>query len=325
MDYEKKYKEALEWARKVMQGKVGFVLDEVLEKFPELKESEDEKMIKFIKQQLFNIKKTITENYELDARLTKAIDWLESQGEHANFRNKIQIGDKVTRNQDGVLVNLSQLKRVAKPAEKYGEQKPVDKDEQKGTNIVEEDMTPFQKKVFCIIDTAIEEEQGLKQVCDELLRLAHDEIMQKSAWSEEDETELTNTIIMLKEGASLHFNKKDITKAVDWLKSLKDRVQPKQEWSEEDEQYLLVCKNALVKYQTTDKWDATIILRWLEDKLKSLRPKTAWKPSDEHYELEEFAKIVRGNLTGISKAVQKLFEAKYLQLTGDKMYGGFKD
>lgn len=48
-------------------------------------------------------------------------------------------------------------------------------------------------------------------------------------------------------------------------------------------------------------------------------------PGDEHYELEEFAKIVRGNLTGISKAVQELFEAKYLQLTGDKMYKGFKD
>lgn len=49
------------------------------------------------------------------------------------------------------------------------------------------------------------------------------------------------------------------------------------------------------------------------------------KPGDAHYELEEFAKIVRGNLTGISKAVQELFEAKYLQLTGSKMYGGFKD
>ena len=49
MNYEKKYKEALEWARKVMQGKVGFVLDEVLEKFPELKESEDEKIRKAIR------------------------------------------------------------------------------------------------------------------------------------------------------------------------------------------------------------------------------------------------------------------------------------
>ena len=59
------------------------------------------------------------------------------------------------------------------------------------------------------------------------------------------------------------------------------------------------------------------------DWLKSIESR--WKPSNEHYELEEFAKVVRGNLTGISKAVQELFEAKYLQLTGNKMYGGFKD
>lgn len=49
------------------------------------------------------------------------------------------------------------------------------------------------------------------------------------------------------------------------------------------------------------------------------------KEDMEHYELEEFAKIVRGNLTGISKSVQSLFEAKYQQLTGNKMYGGYKD
>ena len=43
-------------------------------------------------------------------------------------------------------------------------------------------------------------------------------------------------------------------------------------WSEEDEQYLLVCKNALAKYQTTDKWDAHIIFHWLENKLKFIKP-----------------------------------------------------
>ena len=58
----------------------------------------------------------------------------------------------------------------------------------------------------------------------------------KPAWSEEDETGLTNTIIMLKEGASLHFNKKDITKTVDWLKSLKERVQPQNIWKPNNEQ-----------------------------------------------------------------------------------------
>lgn len=49
------------------------------------------------------------------------------------------------------------------------------------------------------------------------------------------------------------------------------------------------------------------------------------KEDIEHYELEEFARIVRGNLTGIDKTVQTLFEAKYQQLTGHKMYGGYKD
>lgn len=45
--------------------------------------------------------------------------------------------------------------------------------------------------------------------------------VEQPAWREEDETRLTNIIIMLKEGASLHFNKTDITKAVDFLKSLR--------------------------------------------------------------------------------------------------------
>ena len=121
MDYEKKYKEALEWARKVMQGKVGFVLDEVLEKFPELKENGDEKIRKEIldyiikgSESCYDVQQYGREKFE------KWIAWLESQGEHANFRNSIQVGDKVTRNQDGVLVNLSQLDRVAK---KQGEKK----------------------------------------------------------------------------------------------------------------------------------------------------------------------------------------------------------
>ena len=52
---------------------------------------------------------------------------LEKQGEHAKFCDSIKVGDKVTRNEDGVLVNLSQLKRVAKPAEVQGEQKSADK------------------------------------------------------------------------------------------------------------------------------------------------------------------------------------------------------
>lgn len=58
---------------------------------------------------------------------------------------------------------------------------------------------------------------------------------------------------------------------------------PAVEWSKDDEQYLLVCKNALSKYQVSDKWDAGIISRWLENRLKSisLQPKPEWSEEDD--------------------------------------------
>jgi hypothetical protein len=51
----------------------------------------------------------------------ECIDWLEKQGEHKKFRDSIQVGDEVTRNRDGVIVNLSKLNRVAKKDEKQSE------------------------------------------------------------------------------------------------------------------------------------------------------------------------------------------------------------
>ena len=113
------------------------------------------------------------------------------------------------------------------------EKKELKKIEQKGMNIVEEDMTPFQKKVFCIIDTTIEEEQGLKQVCDELLRLTHDEIIQNPAWSEEDE-KIAKTIINEFEQCSEWCCANGLTKedCITWLKSLK----PQNRWKPSDEQ-----------------------------------------------------------------------------------------
>ena len=88
-------------------------------------------------------------------------------------------------------------------------------------------------------------------------------------------------------------------------------------WSEEDDQYPLVCKNALAKYQVSDKWDAIIISRWLEDKLKSLRPQNTWKPSDEQMDaLHDAAVYVdksmfpypKGILMKLYKQLKKLRE-----------------
>ena len=44
----------------------------------------------------------------------------------------------------------------------------------------------------------------------------------------------------------------------------------------------------------------------LEGWLKSFRPQPHWKPSEEQYNISErFAKIVRANITEISKDAQK--------------------
>ena len=81
--------------------------------FQELKEREDEKLIH---------KEIIKYLKEKGDFRSCWIAWLEKQGVHAKFINGIQVGDKVTRSEYGVLVNLSQLNRVAN---KQVEKKPA--------------------------------------------------------------------------------------------------------------------------------------------------------------------------------------------------------
>ena len=121
----KRYNEALDRA-KIAHKDEDRHLKATLERiFPELKESNDDKIrkaiIDIIKSQKGQQSHIIGGIYDM------MIAWLEKQGRHTNFLNKIQIGDKVTRNEDGVLVNLSQLNRVAKKNESQDEQKPQGK------------------------------------------------------------------------------------------------------------------------------------------------------------------------------------------------------
>ena len=147
--YEKKYKEATKRAKSKVKNDKDHVLyeDDIIDIFPELAESEDKKMVKFIKNQLFNIKKTITENYELDAKLTKAIDWLERQGKqetdewkegnvvrHGNILALVIKGRRVMKS-NGELFTVqypnewvkaapNEIERFLNELEKKGEKKP---------------------------------------------------------------------------------------------------------------------------------------------------------------------------------------------------------
>lgn len=70
----------------------------------------------------------------------------------------------------------------------------------------------------------ISAESILKMAEEELLKRG---VVQKPAeWSEEDETRLTNTLIMLKEYAIYHYSKDDVNKSVDWLENRFKSLRP---------------------------------------------------------------------------------------------------
>jgi hypothetical protein len=129
MNCEQKYNEALERARTEYEKHESLFngFHEMLSYiFPELKESEDEKTVKELIQFIKNWKNPnnigrlhdfpmLTRNVE---QCDKYIAWLEKIGEHLKFCKTIQVGDRVTRNEGGVLVNMSQLHRIAKPSNK---------------------------------------------------------------------------------------------------------------------------------------------------------------------------------------------------------------
>lgn len=89
MDYEKKYKNALEWARQVMNGKIGFVRDEVQEIFSELAESEDER----VRKEIVEFINRVYERQALiltDEEKDDMIAWLEKQGEKPQGKSALE-------------------------------------------------------------------------------------------------------------------------------------------------------------------------------------------------------------------------------------------
>ena len=115
MNYEKKYKDALEWARMVMSGKTEFITEEIVKVFPELKESVDER----IRKTLINI----IQSKERDGYMVinnvstcAILAWLENQGDK----------DKLIEELGKYKVKYTQ-EVLSQYLEKQSEQKSTDK------------------------------------------------------------------------------------------------------------------------------------------------------------------------------------------------------
>lgn len=261
-DKARRYDEALKVLHKYDGANIMFSQSLKEEMFPELRENEDERIrLKLIEA----IKGDMVIGGTKDKQL--AIAYLEKQGEHANFRNKIQIGDKVTRNEDGVLVNLSQLERVAKKNKKQGEQKLYVNDNAKEMFIkalerVEEQNNKGYKLTDCDKNSWWEDFKNYTSCT----------IEQKPAWSEDDENMLNLIIARLYSNPNVELE--EYGKLYGWLNSrlsqkLSNIERNGKNWKPTEEQMEALAE-ALSLANNCDE-ESAFDLRTLYKQLKKLR------------------------------------------------------
>lgn len=257
MDYEKEYKKIVGKIKKAylhaLTDSTNAVLEEIL---PELAESEDEKVRKWL---INDIKQAINGDIYNDENIIdakKALAFLEKQGEkHPDPYNGISfeynghIWGMCARDNG---VDISCDKHLIKHLEKQAE--------------VKESTISQHENKTC-------EENG-------------------NSLTYEDEKVRKELLDFCKNRAEKYSNDpkyKNISAWITWLKSL--RPQPKQKWREEDSAMVEDIVKNLKKLQLQmPNYRVELQMRWL----KSLRPQNHWKPSDEQIKVckEVYADIL---------------------------------
>jgi hypothetical protein len=252
MDYEKKYKEALERARQFSEkpyledskGIVDYI-------FPELKESEGERtwIINYLSNRILN--STIIAEKE---NLKKAIAWVEKQGEQ-----------KPVEPQQDMLSQEKYAKAVDECI--YEEQKPADKVEPKfkvGDTIQPKDRghEPWKIMQVDILDKKYRFKDGY------VIHFSQEdnyELVEQNAWSEEDKERYISCLQRLGTGDP----KQPETINSKWFK---EHVYPQSTWKPSDEQMEALVSAIDVMIDNRGAGDKnTILLSGLYHKLKKLR------------------------------------------------------
>ena len=204
----KQYNKALSVALETYQTQPMY--KDWLEKmFPELKESDDER----IRKAILELVKQSSEILEKKNQ-EQMIDWLEKQGQVRCTGGK--------KEETGALKKMLDLeKEMITPEESLGI------DSETYNKIVDE----------CIYG---DEQKPTDEEIKELLRTEYEKgradaiAEQKPAWSEDDENRINRLIAYFEDKES--FTAEDDVVYANWLKSLKDRVQPQSQWKPTDEQ-----------------------------------------------------------------------------------------
>ena len=276
----KAYDEAIEKAKELHSKFKGITARNVVEEiFPELKESEDEKirkaLIKAIKMKAFPTSTCGGELFICGQSSDKCIAWLEKQGENSsNIGNDGKIADIIRE----ALANVTSQNVLGK------------------YELTFDDVSDW-------LDEQPADKKELKEIENNL------------AWSEDDEINYNYALAACKYygEAKGYADTETHQKANNWLKSIKERLQSQNTWKPSDEQMRCLC--GVLNNSTGNIYN---ILKSLFDDLKKLNTITyfqdiflkeryyAWKPSDEQIEqLEWVAKQNKDNLIG--KELMTLF------------------
>ena len=201
-------KEAIDIIRKNWPDSSFTMLRVALETLiPELVESEDEKIRKYVIDYFKGNKEELSEGFKWNGiTVEEVIDWLEKQGEQKPvvIATKFREGDTI------------------KP-KAYNENHLIKKITDKGYVLDVDIAIPFKDEdVWELVE-------------------------QKPEWSEEDKRCLMSAIAACEQAADEYEHSQEYIDAIDWLRSIKDKIlpQPKPAWSEEDEKMFVNIKSAL--------------------------------------------------------------------------------
>ena len=317
MDYEKKYKEALERARQIQNTPYTAhwdVMKEVVEDiFPELKESEDEKIRKELIQ-FFSDKDE--EDYEGLHPRAQIVAWLENQGQ---VKESIisQHENKICKESDDSLT--SENERIRKAMIDFFKH-----EREEGVTVLH-----YGANIECMI--AWLEKQGEQpknnDVCNNCdqqgscvspcpMKLVEKQGEQKLAeWTAEDEEELKIALNTLEEAGQYSSAK--------WLKNvcLVPQTIQNPAWSEEDKNVVNLILSIVSDFKNSFSGhvgaavedDIKKIDKWLKSLKDRVRPKQEWSEEDKNmlqYAIEHFERQKRNYTEGGNgkKAMQEFID-----------------
>ena len=312
MDYEKKYKEALERFKTfrekyctygelhfgdVIFDKTGEAQKDLDAIFPELKESGDERMIKAIEHILY-------ENYS-DAAVIEGVEiaeivtWLEKHKEPIDpFDTKLfQDGVK-----EGRRLEREDIKKEQKPAEWSEEDKVM------LNNII----WSVHLKSINPLDE-MDDRSKYKKYEDFLKSLPERFALQsKQEWSENDERMLSRCVKSIessKQFADADTFKKAKDKEIDWLKNKLKSLRPSWKPSEQEKGALRTAIHVLTEERNFPK--AAAQLQNILDAFEGKESRKDWKPSEEQMRV---LKQVEDRVAMKSGYWEQVLDSLYLDL-----------